>query len=88
MKNAHRSFHLPLPSELYEELRAQARKRGRPATVIARQAIEYELRERRRQELREEIAEYAREHAGTPADLDGSLEAAGIELLRRDGKKK
>lgn len=73
---------------MYEELQAQARKRGRPATVIARQAIEYGLRERRRRELREEIAEYARRHAGTPADLDVSLEKAGIELLRRGGGKK
>ena len=37
----------------------------------------------RRQELSEEIAEYARENAGTSADLDVDLEAAGIESLRK-----
>jgi predicted DNA-binding protein len=88
MKNDLRSFHLPLPYGLYEDLRAEARRRGRPATVIARQAIEEGLRERRRQELREEIAEYAREHAGTPADLDSDLEMAGLESLRIKEKKK
>ncbi len=78
-----RSFHLPLPAKLYEELRAEARRRGRPATVVARQVIEEGLRARRRQELNEEIAQYAREHAGTPADLDSALEAAGLEFLRK-----
>jgi len=77
-----RSFHLPLPVELYEELRKQARRRGRPATVLAREAIADGLRALRRQELSEEIAEYARECAGTSADLDVDLEAAGTESLR------
>jgi predicted DNA-binding protein len=82
MKDGRRSFHLPLPADLYEELRAEARRRGRPATAVARQVIEDGLRALRRQELREEIAEYARENAGTSADLDAELEAASIESLR------
>jgi predicted DNA-binding protein len=88
MKTDIRSFHLPLPHGLYDDLRAEARRRGRPATVIAREAIEQGLRERRRQELREEIAEYARAHAGTPADLDSDLELASLESLRRKERKK
>jgi len=76
-----RSFHLPLPADLYEELRAEARRRGRPATTVARQVIEDGLRALRRHELAEEIAEYARENAGTSADLDAALEAAGVESL-------
>lgn len=84
MKNGSaRNFHLPLPEELYLELRRQAQRRGRPATVIAREALERSLRESRRQELAEEIAEYARSSAGTAADFDPDLEAAGTELLRR-----
>jgi predicted DNA-binding protein len=82
MKSTVHSFHLELPADLYEELRAEARRRGRPATVVARQVIEDGLRALRRQELSEEIAEYARENAGTSADLDTELEAAGIESLR------
>ena len=88
MKNGRISFHLPLPPDLYDELRAEARKTGRPATAVARQAIEYGLRERRRQEIAEEIARYARDNAGTPADLDLSLESAGAESLRRGGRKR
>ena len=81
-----RSFHLPLPADLYEELRAEARRRGRPATTVARQVIADGLRALRRQELAEEIAEYARENAGTSADLDTELEAAGVESLRSTEK--
>jgi hypothetical protein len=44
------------------------------------------IRQLRRQELAREIAEYASERAGTSADLDIDLEAAGIEsqLLSND----
>lgn len=76
-----RNFHLPLPADLYEQLGREAGKRGRPATTLARQAIELWLRRVRASELHEEIASYARKHAGTHADLDEALEAAGIELL-------
>ena len=78
-----RNFHLPLPNELYEKLKEEARRRGRPATAVARQAIEDGLRERRRIELHEEIAEYARAHAGSSADLDLDLEQAGNDSLRK-----
>ena len=40
------------------------------------------VRELRWQEIAREIAEYARENAGTSADLDIDLEAAGTESLR------
>jgi predicted DNA-binding protein len=84
MKNGRaRNFHLPLPEELYLELRRQAQRRGRPATVIAREALERTLWEYRRQELAEEIAEYARVCAGTGVDLDPELEAAATESLRK-----
>jgi len=55
------------------------KKKGRPATVG--------LQEQRRQELAQEIARYARENAGTPADLDESLGAAGISSLRKARRK-
>jgi hypothetical protein len=76
-----RNFHLPLPADLYEELRREAGKRGRPATAVARQAIEMWLRRARASELHEEIAAYARKHAGSRADLDEALETAGAEFL-------
>lgn len=82
MKRATKSnFHVPLPSHLYEELKREASKRGRPATVVARQAIEGWLRRARASELHEAIASYARAHAGSRSDLDEGLEAAGAEFL-------
>lgn len=78
-----RNFHLPLPDNVYRALRDEATALKQPATVIARQAIESWLHERKKAALREAIAAYAAEHAGTPADLDTELEAAGLETLRR-----
>ncbi len=48
---------------------------------IAHEAIEATVRALRRQKLDEEIAAYARANAGSHADLDPALEAAGLELL-------
>ena len=77
-----RNFHLPLPDDVYQALRDEAAAVKQPATVIARQAIERWLRERKRATVREAIAAYAAEHAGTSADLDTELEAAGLQMLR------
>ena len=77
-----RNFHLPLPDDVYQALRDEAAAVKQPATVIARQAIERWLRERKRATVREAIAAYAAEHAGTSADLDAELEAAGLQVLR------
>lgn len=77
-----RNFHLPLPEQIYQALREEAATVGRPATVLAREAIEAWLHERRKTVLREAIAAYAAEHAGTPVDLDPALEAAGLEAVR------
>lgn len=85
MKSARaRNFHLPLPEPLYEALQEEAKKRGRPATAVARQALEAWVRQQRRMELHESIAAYARREAGGPADLDPELEESGVESLRED----
>jgi rRNA-processing protein FCF1 len=81
MKDAMRNFHLPLPPALYAALKKEAKKRGRPATAIARSAIESWLFRARASELHEEIASYAVKHGGSDMDLDRSLEVAGIESL-------
>ena len=76
-----RNFHLPLPDKLYRDLRAEAQRSSRPATALARQAIEIWLRHRRRLIRHQGIAAYAAEHAGSVLDLDSQLEAASIEHL-------
>ena len=77
-----KNFHLPLPERLYEELKEEAKRRGRPTTVIARGAIEAWLRQVRRSEIAEGIAAYAAKYAGTPADLDEAWIEAGLEAWR------
>jgi hypothetical protein len=77
-----RNFHLPLPEPVYRALRDEAAALGRPATAVARDAIEAWLRERRRMAVREALAAYAAAQAGTAADLDPALEEAGLDLLR------
>ncbi len=81
MASTARNLHVPLGEEVYEALLAEARRTGRPATQVARQAIERLLEQRRKEAIERELAEYVREMAGTGADLDPALEAAGIELL-------
>jgi hypothetical protein len=84
-----KNFHLPLPEEIYIDLRAQADRAQVPATTLAREAIEGWLKQQRRKERHEAIAAYAAEMAGTEFDLDPNLEAAGIEhLLKSDKTRK
>jgi hypothetical protein len=77
-----KNFHLPLPEDVYKALREEAASVKRPATVVAREAIELWLRERRKAVVREAIAAYAVDQAGTVTDLDRALEQAGLEALR------
>ena len=72
-----RNIHVPLPEPAYTMLREEAKRTGRPATVLVREAVEDWLRDRRRAE----VARYAAEYGGTEADLDPDLEAASIESL-------
>lgn len=81
METVMRTFHLPLPPALYEELRAEADSADRPATEIVREALERWLTQRRRERLAEEIRAYATAEAGGDADLDPALERASLELL-------
>ncbi len=80
--SALRNFHIPLPEDVYRLLRDEAASANRPATVLARHAIETWLRQRRKAALREAIAAYAAAHAGSEADLEPALEAASLELWR------
>src|SRR5579863_8589629 len=76
-----RNFHLPLPAGLYERLRRESKRLGRPATEVARDGIRYFLDRRQRDALHNAITRYAAAVAGTSADLDEDLEAAGIDRL-------
>lgn len=82
-----RNFHIPLPESLYQRLNEAAKRERRPATQLAKQAVEYWLSEQEKLAIHEEIAKYAAEMAGTEADLDEELEAAGVQHLI-DAEKK
>lgn len=76
-----KNLHVPLPQPLYRRLRAEAKRANRPATALAREAIDLWLAEQYRASVYDAIASYARKVAGTSEDLDPDLEAAGVEHL-------
>jgi hypothetical protein len=78
-----KKFHHPRPEGTYAELRSEAERVRLPATTVAREAIAFWLRARKKMERQNAIAAYAAEMAGTPFDLDKSLEAAAIEQLAK-----
>jgi len=81
-----KNFHLPLPERTYSGLRAEAERAQVPATALAREAIDWWLREQARKARHDQIAAWAAEMAGTDFDLDPALELAGIEQLAKAGK--
>lgn len=74
-----KKMHLPLPPDLHARLKEESEASGTPSTVLAREAVEEWLERRRRERVAEDIRAYAREMAGTDADLDEDLEEAGID---------
>ena len=70
---------MPLPADLHE-----AAQLGKPATALAREAIERHLKRLRKEAMDAEITAWALEHAGTEVDLDPALEAATLEFLASD----
>jgi hypothetical protein len=78
------NFHLPLPQELHEMLRAESEASGEPATDLARKALTDWLKRRKKERRHAGIAAFAAEHAGTKLDLDPALEEAGIEVIEAD----
>ena len=63
-----KNFYLPLPEDVYANLRQEAERSKRPATAIARDAIEAWLHDCRKAARHQAIAEFARDCAGTELD--------------------
>jgi hypothetical protein len=76
-----KNFHLPLPDQVYDQLKTEAQRSRIPATSMARHAIQTWLAARRKAARKQAIAAYAAEMAGTEFDLDPQLEAASLDLL-------
>ena len=81
MKAQSRNFHVPLPEELYDRLRAESRRREVPATQMVREAVEVWLDDAEQEALRHGIEAYAEEMAASSADLDEDLAESGLEHL-------
>ncbi|PWB80161.1 MAG: hypothetical protein C3F08_05060 [Candidatus Methylomirabilota bacterium] len=81
-----KNLHVPLPQPLYRRLRAEAKRAHRPATVLAREAIDVWLAQQHRASVHQELASYARKVAGTSDDLDADLEAASVEHVLDAGE--
>ena len=81
-----KNFHLPLPDETYDCLRFAAARSKVPATALAREAIDFWLRQEMRKARHDAIAVFAADAAGTSVDLDADLEAASIDHLVRTSK--
>jgi predicted DNA-binding protein len=78
MKDA-KNLHVPLPGELHSALRDAAARLGKPATTVAREAIERYVLELRKQTIDLAIEAWAIEVAGSELDLDPMLESATVE---------
>jgi hypothetical protein len=79
---------VPLPDGVYRDLREEAARTSRPATALARQAIEQWLHDRRKAARHHAITAFAAENAGGPLDLDTDLEPASVEHLLATNKAK
>jgi predicted transcriptional regulator len=80
-----RHLNVPLDDDLYQRLRAEAERTGRPATRVVREAIVRLLEEARREAIHEGIVTYAAAVAGSRDDLDPDLEETARAELLRDG---
>lgn len=76
-----KNFHLPLPDEVYDDLKIEAERSRIPATSMAREAIEAWLAARKKAARNRAIRAYAVKMAGTEFDLDRALERATLEVL-------
>ena len=77
-----KNLHVPLPGKLHSALRDAAARLGKPATTVAREAIERYVHELRKQTIDLAIEAWATEVAGSELDLDPMLEFATVEFLR------
>ena len=83
------NFHVPLPDELYTQLRDEASRSNQPATELARYAIKSWLKAREKAALHEALSEFVNEYAGTDLDLDEDLETLSIDcLLNQEGEER
>lgn len=75
------NFHVPLPSDIYQQIKIEAKKNNKTATELVRLAIRSWLKQRKKATLFKAISEYASQNATSSFDLDESLEKEAVEYL-------
>jgi predicted DNA-binding protein len=78
---ATKKLHVPLTAELHGSLQQISSAVGKPATVVAREAIEEHLKRLKKSVIDESIQRWALEVSGTDLDLDPELEEAAVDFL-------
>jgi predicted DNA-binding protein len=78
------NFHVPLPTDVYERLKLEAQHLQRPATEVAREAIEVELLKLEAQRVYAEIRAYAEEMGGSVEDIDPLWQTASLETFAQE----
>jgi hypothetical protein len=81
-----KNFHVPLPDGTYDRLPTAAERSRVPTTVLAREAIDFRVRQQLLKRRHDAIVAYAAEMAGTSLDLDAQLETAAVEHLTKSVK--
>lgn len=75
------NFHVPLPEDLYKNLKKEAMQFHMAATELARYAIMFWLKKAQKASLHKAISKYAAGCAGTEFDLDKEFEKESMNLL-------
>jgi hypothetical protein len=83
-----KNLHVPLPQDLYAELKELSKTMGKPATKVARMAIEQWTRASVRVRVKRQISAYAHAMAGSDYDLMPELEQAALAALMEAEKKR
>ena len=78
------NFHVPLSIDVYERLKLEAEHLQRPATELARVAIEAALQKLEAARVHQEIKAYALAMGGTEVDIDPVLQASNWDGFSKD----
>ena len=78
------NFHVPLSPDVYERLKIEAQYLQRPATELARVAIESELRKLEAQRIHDQIRAYAEAMGGSEEDIQPDWQAASYEVFSQE----
>lgn len=78
-----KKMHLSLPEDLHARLKREAKREGRPTTVLARAGLALSLVRCERERFANELRAHEETYGGSELDLDEGFERAGAECFAR-----